>query len=219
MTRAEAYAVLGINPNCSLPEIEKAYIDNFNKLRLQAQYGNLVSVRNNAQQQMAHLKDAWEYLKKHHVQIPVCPAARPQGFNQPPPIPPAQQFNTTARQPRTNPFGTMPLANRHLAASFIIAGSMMLVVILSSISALGGFKTKPTASLRVFSVPWCYVEIDGKKFGESGQPEPFEIIEGRHTIKLKREGYLLTKNFKLRKGQRILVKAHLDKGIINVIQE
>jgi hypothetical protein len=216
MTTAEAYGVLGVNPICNITEIEKTYIKKFNELRLQAQYGNLITVRNTAQQKMAQLKDAFEHLKKQHMQIPARAAAVPQGFPQPFLIPPAQHVNTAARGPGANPRGALPLSNRHVAASFIIAGLMMLVVILFSISASGSFKPKPIASLRVLSVPWCYVAIDGKRLGESGQPEAFKVSEGTHELKLWMNNKVLTRRIELKEGSNVVVKAQFDKGTVNV---
>ena len=82
-----------------------------------------------------------------------------------------------------------------------------------------GSAKKAKEHLRVLSVPWCYVEIDGKPLGPSGQAKPFEVTEGKHTLTFRRNGRILTKKIDVPKGQKILVKATLDKGIINVIQE
>jgi hypothetical protein len=87
------------------------------------------------------------------------------------------------------------------------------------LNSVAGYKRNAVAYLRVISSPWSYVEVDGRQLGISGQPEPFEILTGKHTITLKRDGQVLTKTLKLCKGDRFVIKALLEKGQIDVKPE
>jgi hypothetical protein len=92
----------------------------------------------------------------------------------------------------------------------------MLLVALLSIGASGGSRTKESASLRVLSVPWCNVEINGKSAGPSGQAEPFVVTAGTHRFTFRRGKKSFSEKLQLEPGEQICFKVQFEKGRINV---
>ena len=72
------------------------------------------------------------------------------------------------------------------------------------------------ARLRVLSVPWCHVEIDGRSVGPSGQAEAFELQAGAHQLRLRCENRVLSHRLVLEPAQRVKVWVQFEKGKIHV---
>ena len=215
MTPDVAYKVIGVQKGSSISLIEQAYKCKLQKLHRQMIPGQPLPVRQKAERQVIELKNAWEVLKN----IPQ------QGFKSPQPKKkhlqpqkPAASF--TQKQPTVQPlpvFGRISSRpNLHVAASFAVAAVMMILVVALCYGSLGKSNEAQTAYLRVLAVPWCSVEIDGRKLGSSGQPEPFKVREGSHKLKLSRNNKILTKEIELIRSMQTIVKAQFDKGMINV---
>ena len=77
----------------------------------------------------------------------------------------------------------------------------------------------PMARMRVLSVPWCEVELDGRPFGASGQSAAFEVSEGTHTLVLQRNGKVLTRKITLRAGRQAVVKVDFKGERVYVDQQ
>ena len=218
MTIDQAYRVIGVSRNSTRSQVEQAYKSKLQNLHLQMIPGQPLAVRQRAEQQVAHLKTALEVLQMVAAQAYGHPWANAPTTAQPQPAAgfPQQQ---SGGQGWTQSSTVTPLSNRAVVMSFLIAGFIMLVIILLCFDAFATSKGKKSAQLRVLSVPWCYVEIDGKKLGSSGQPKPFELVEGKHKLNLRRNNKVLTRKIQLTRGSHTVVKAQFEKGRINVSQE
>jgi hypothetical protein len=73
--------------------------------------------------------------------------------------------------------------------------------------------------MRVLSVPWCEVELDGRPLGASGQLAAFEVSEGPHKLVLKRNGKVLTRTIALPAGRQTIVKIDFEGGQVHVDQQ
>ena len=50
-------------------------------------------------------------------------------------------------------------------------------------------KMKGSGRLHVYSYPWADLYLDGAYVGTTPTPTPVSLVEGKHKIMLKREGY------------------------------
>ena len=215
MTPDQAYNVIGVSRNSSRSQIEQAYKSKLNSLQRQMQTGQPLAVREQAKRQVAELVNAWDLLKnaprQGHKQPPVN---RRQPQHKPAPSSARQQSRTRNWSGSSS---TPPLPNRAVVMSFVLAAVMMLAVIF--LCTAGPAASEPTepAQLRVLSYPWCYVTVDGKWLGASGQLEAFEFEEGIHKLTFKRDHESLTRNMRLSAGHVTVMKVQFEKGQIDVI--
>ena len=221
MTLQQAYNILGASSGMALADIERVYRRQCQKLQRQLIPGQPVSLRQVAQKNLAQLTSAWEMVKKTASRT-----TRPKP-TKPTPLP--SRPHRTSRGWKTN---RVPLSNRSLAVSFTIVILMIMVlcfatssdspktvkqasVPLATLTPIPVAKPKP-GFLRVWSAPWCQVELDGQSLGPSGQANPFKITAGRYMLTLKRNQKKLTRAIHITSGQHVLVKVQFDRQIIEV---
>jgi len=227
MTVAQAYRLIGARADIDSVELERIYRARLQKVQRLLVPGHPVAIRQQAQQQVAELAEAWEVLKKHVVRC--CP-------------PPGRRNYSGAR--------TLPPRRLvEMGAGFLIVAAIICVItslcfthapedkarihksvsvdlereisspkpkLVAGHTAAPARVEKPMVRMRVLSVPWCYVEVDGKSLGPSGQAEAFEVREGPHKLRLFRGNKVLTKTIELTKGSHVVVKAQFDKDRIDV---
>ena len=128
-----------------------------------------------------------------------------------------------AGQPRAagpaalNPVFGVP--NPVILASLVLAGIVVLFVVLFSVRSTASDNQDRTAQLRILSVPWSYVEVDGTPLGPSGQVDPFTLKPGEYKLVLYQGGRVLARTICLRENRETIVKAQLEKGQIDVIHK
>jgi hypothetical protein len=248
MTAAQAYQILNVSPGASQREIERAYMDVLRVLQLQLVPGQPVAARQKAQDQIAELKSAFEFLKNMagsggqptwgggYAAPQTPPAAIPQVPPMTmPPIPPAavpymqpltglpvQPVAGFAAQPpgmAPNPFHQGPVASAYswiVPAGFILAAAVMVLVIVICVGSTASLESRRTAKLRVLSVPWSYVQVDGESLGPSGQVDAFALKPGEHEVVLRQGDRVLSQTVHLLENSETVIKAQLEKGQIDV---
>jgi hypothetical protein len=226
MTVAEAYRVMGARADSDSVELERIYRARLQKLQRLLIPGHLVAIRQQAQQQVAELAQAWEVLQKHVVRR--CPPPDRRTYS--------GAGATTWSPPRMVEMGV----------GFLITAAIMCVItslcftqaplnrsMRKSVPAkpkeeIPRVATRPVAPpivetpmarMRVLSVPWCEVELDGRPFGPSGQSAAFEVSEGTHTLVLQRNGMVLTRKITLRAGRQSVVKIDFEGERVYVDQQ
>lgn len=281
MTATQAYQVLGVRPGAGLAEIQQAYRAALQVLQLQLVPGQPATVRQRAQDQIAELKSAFEFLKNlpavgtavpggtqgpsqgtgpavpQFVPIPMpqvsprvatpmppiagfpaqpmpmprvpptAPAQVPPitGFpTQPmpmPPVPPVTAFGVQPPPMPPNPFGPGPTVPSYpwvLPAGFVMAAAVTLVVVILCVNPSFSWGRGKTARLRVLSVPWSQVRVNGEALGPSGQVEPFALKPGVYRLELCQGQKVLSRRIELSENAETLVEAQLEKGQIHVAQ-
>lgn len=204
MTKLEAMQIIGIDTNTSFAEAQQIYEENLQKLRLQMLAGNPSSKRVETERMISRLLTAWEVINKTYST---------SSYQQPA----AQHAQAPQVSPSTTYANTSPSISRQAQiAGILIAVFFMFAVFIICISAYGSYKQRRMAQLRVLSVPWCNVDIDGKSAGQSGQIEAFKVIEGKHYLVFKSKGNLLTKKIKIKRGQNILIKVNFNRRKVDV---
>lgn len=217
MTRNEAYRILGIARTSGSDQIEEAYKTLLSKCQLQLVPGQSLATRQEAQDRIVAIQDAWQVLK-----------------NQTPRNITSHPVNT--QHTRVNYFGWLVL----FRISPRTAGFFVAIVLMGSISLLcmhsSGHTAKANtpnfaasgpvipsnsskAHLMILAVPWCYVEIDDKFVGTSGQSAAFEVSKGIHTLVLRSNGKVLAKTVSLNGGYLTVIKIDFERGLIRVEQE
>jgi len=217
MTTGQAYHILGIRPGASRTEIEQAYTAALRVLQLQLVPGTPLAVRQRAQDQIAALKTAFERVK--NAAVPHVQPPRTGRYRQPQ----VQPVVGSAEQPRAaGPAALHPVfavPNPVILASFVLAGIVVLFVVLFCVRSTASDSENRTAQLRVLSVPWSYVEVDGTPLGPSGQIDPFTLKPGEYKLVLCQGGRVLARTISLRENRETVVKAQLEKGQINVVHK
>lgn len=237
MTAMQAYQLLNVRPGASLAEIEQAYLAALKVLQLQMVPGQPVGLRQKAQSRIAELKSAFEFLK--NTAGAATPPTAASGYAQPAyasggvpqlqpmPMPPAvfpqAQPGTGMPIQPTGPvpagLGMAPAAPSYpwiLPASFALAAAVMLLVVVLCVGPSISLERQKTARLRVLSVPWSYVEVDGKSLGPSGQVDAFALRPGDHEVVLRRGDRVLSRTVHLLENSETVIKAQLEKGQIDV---
>jgi hypothetical protein len=159
---------------------------------------------------------------------PIRPAAIPQvrpfaGFPvQPtalPPVPPVGGFPAQPPAMMPNPFGQGPVASTYpwvLPAGFVLAAVVMLSVIVLCVGSTASLERQKTARLRVLSVPWSHVKVDGKSLGPSGQIDAFALKPGDHEVVLRQGDRVLSQTVHLPEHSETVIKVQLERGHIDV---
>lgn len=216
MTTGQAYHILGVRPGASRTEIEQAHTVALRVLQLQLAPGTPLAVRQRAQDQIAALKTAFERMKKAaaHVQ-----PTRDGRYSQPQ----VQPVAGSTGQPRASgPASLHPVCavpNPVILASFVLAGIVVLFFVLFCVRSTASDGENRTAQLRVLSVPWSYVEVDGTLLGPSGQVAPFTLKPGEYRLVLCQGDRVLARTISLLEDRETVVKAQLEKGQIDVIHK
>jgi hypothetical protein len=158
------------------------------------------------------------------IQPAVAPQAQPfAGFPvQPTVMPPVAGFPVQPPGMMPNPFGQGPTAPSYpwvIPVGFVLAAVVMLLVAVLCIGSTVSQERHKTARLRVLSVPWSYVQVDGKSLGPSGQIDPFALKPGEHEVVLRRGDRVLSRTVHLPEHSETVIKAQLEKGHIDVAQK
>ena len=215
MTIVQACQVLNVKPGINQAELKRIYLDAFKQLQLMLVPGQPVATRQKAQQQMAALKSAFDYL-----QDKVGPSAMPMGAKGA-----TQSKGHSAGRCATHPCSPIPVfpsqgptvpAFRWVrSAGFMLAVAVLLIVILMCV----GSATRGEAYLRIQSVPWSDVKVNGMPLGPSGQAAPFVMKPGKCKLELSRGDKVLVQKIELKASLETIVKAQFDKGEINVVYQ
>ena len=162
---------------------------------------------------------------------PMPPTAMPHvrpvtGFPVPPvampPIPPVAGFPGPPTGTTPSPFGSGPAPPAYgwvIPAGFVLAAAVMLFIILCCVRSNASPDKSGTARLRVLSVPWSQVEVDGQPLGPSGQIGAFALKPGDHKVVLRQGNRVLSQTVHLSEDSETTVKAQLEKGKIDVIHK
>lgn len=224
MTVNQAYSVLGLHPGASRIDIEQAYTASLRILRLQMVPGMPLATRRDAQDQILELNAAFELVKNA-----ARPAAPPKGSRKCPP-PRVQPAGRYAGQPGASsqtagkPVSTVSILM--VAASVVLVGIVVLLVVLFSMrsrapetasrTAVRSTAPSRTARLRVLSVPWSYVEVNGTPLGPSGQADAFTVQPGECQLVLRWSSTAWATTISVRENCETIVQAQLEKGQIHV---
>ncbi len=161
----------------------------------------------------------------------IQPAMAPQGqpfagfAMQPPVMPPVQPVVGFPPRPPAmppNPFGQGPVAPTYpwvIPAGFVLAAVVMLSVVVLCVGSTISLERQKTARLRVLSVPWSHVKVDGRSLGPSGQVDAFALKPGEHEVVLRQGDRVLSQTVHLPEHSETVIKAQLEKGHIDVEQK
>ena len=197
MTTGQAYHILGLRPGAGRMEIERAYAAALGHLQRQLVPGTPLAVRRKAQEKITELTCAYKLLKS--VAAPTVQPPRPVSM----------------------PLGPTPAGPPHswvLPAGFVVAAVVLVAAVL-------GMRPSPspqkegTARLRVLSVPWSYVIVDGQSLGPSGQAKAFILKPGDRKVVLRQGERVLSQTVHLAEDSETVIKAQLEKGYIDVAQK
>lgn len=228
MTVDRAYSVLGLRPGAARIQVEQAYTASLRRLQLQMVPGMPLATRRHAQDQIIELAAAFE-LVKNATTTPAAASARrrplpktkPPGRYAGPPRP--------AGPPASQPVFTVP---RLVVAAGVAVGIVLLLIVLFSarskapetVSETAVYTSaleapSGTARLRVLSVPWSYVEVDGTALGPSGQADAFTIEPGECRLVLRQGDRVFPVTISVPEDCETIVHAQLEKGQIHVSQK
>jgi hypothetical protein len=226
MTVDQAYHVVGARTDSDSVELERLYRIRLQKLQRLLIPGHPMAIRQQAQQQISELAEAWELLQKHVVRS--SPPRNHRHYS--------GASDTAWSLPRMVEMGT----------GFVIVAAIMCVITLlcftqASLSrsmnkgttaelgkntlhvtnhpSVTPIVQTPMAMMRVLSAPWCEVELDGRPLGASGQLAAFEVSGGTHTLAMRRNSKVLTRQITLRAGQQTVVKIDFEGGQVYVDQQ
>jgi len=205
MSEFEARQIIGISDSAGFAEARQAYEDMLQKLRVNMLPGNPMAKRVEAERKISQLITAWEVLKKTYSA---------GGYPQP-----AAQYT---QAPTTMPpavFGSSSIPGQVQIAGIAIAVLFMFIILITCMYSCRSYKQSRMAQLRVLSAPWCYVEIDGKSVGQSGQVDAFKIIEGTHRLTFKSNGRVQTESIKIKRGQSFIAKVNFARSVVYVSSE
>jgi hypothetical protein len=197
MTTGQAYHILGVRPGASRTDIERAYAAALGRLQRQLVPGTPLAERQKAPKKMAELDCAYQLLKSV-----AAPTVQPTG-------------------PVSMPSGPTPAGPPHLwvlPAGFAVAAVVLVAVVFGMRPSPAPQEPK-TARLRVLSVPWSYVTVDGQSLGPSGQVEAFILKPGDRTVVLRHGDRVLSQTVHLAEDSETIIKAQLEKGYIDVAQK
>lgn len=215
MNIGQAYRIIGITNGASLQQVEQAYKACRKKLQLQLRSCMSPQDRRFIEQQIQLLTEAWDFVCNHAS----AQGAKTQQQASPSPLPlPISPPLSVSPPPASTGSAGFAAAYQKYALIFClsIAAFFILLVCIICFTSTASFTSGNYCQLRVLSVPWCYVEINGKAMGTSGQPKAFKLTKGIHTIMLQRNGKILTKDINLIRGDTAVMKVQFDRGHINV---
>lgn len=226
MTIGEAYRVVGARTDSDSVELEWIYRARLQKLQRLLIPGHPVAIRQQAQQQVAELAQAWEVLQKHVVRCYPPPDRRTySGVGAATWLPPRMVemgvgflIMAAIMCVITSLCFTQVPLNRSMRKS-APAEPKKEILRVATHPVVPPIVETPMARMRVLSVPWCEVELDGRPFGASGQSAAFEVSEGTHTLVLQRNGKVLTEKIILRAGRQAVVKVNFEGGRVHVDQQ
>jgi hypothetical protein len=196
MTIGQAYRILGLGPGAGQAEIAQAHAAALRALQLQLVPGTPLAVRQRAQDQIVELHNAYELLK-----TTAASTVQPTG---------------PVSMPGSAPTG--PFCLWALPAGLVLAAIVLVVALLGTRPSTPPQRQK-TARLRVLSVPWSEVTVDGKSLGPSGQVEAFLLKPGDHKIVLRQGDRVLSQTVHLPGNSETIIKAQFEKGQIDVVRK
>jgi hypothetical protein len=216
MTAQQAYQILGVRPGAGWAAVTQAYTTALQAAQRQLVPGKSLAVRQKAEDQIAALKTAFEFLQ--NTAGPSGSAA-PSREYAPPPRPSTSTFRAPpGRGGPAVPISVPAIPNPAVLAGFALAAAVVLFIALACLRATGPDhkKENKTAHLRILSVPWSYVTVDGQPLGPSGQANAFVLSPGEHKLVLCQGQTTLTKTISLPHDGETIVRVQLEKGQIDV---
>jgi hypothetical protein len=139
-----------------------------------------------------------------------------------PAVPPMAGFPAQPPAMTPNPFGQGPTGPTYpwvIPAGFVLAAVAMLLIIVLCVGSTIALEGQKTARLRVLSVPWAQVKVDGRSLGPSGQIDAFAVKPGEHEVVLRQGNRVLSRTVQLPEHSETVLKAQLEKGQIDVAQK
>ena len=220
MTLDEAYSVLGISRHSAFGDAEQAYKDCLKQLQLKLGVCTNRPDRQLTQEMIKQLMEAWRMIRGHAApNNPAPPAANPK-TSAPQTRVPRPYPNTNRHSTNTNASAsTTKVSPQSVFIALAATAFLMFLVIILCRYSYSDYKARSTATLRVISVPWCEVELDGEKLGDSGQPKAFEVVQGKHKLTFRKGDKTLMKDIRLYKNKLTVVKVQFSKGEVNVDQQ
>jgi len=218
MTIIQAYTIIGVTKNDDMAKIEMAYRQKLKKLQLQLTTGQSLPIRQRALHQIEQLSSAMEVIQNNPPQPNTPQSARSQRRDR-------SQNNANSKQTQDtwrelfDLFGVNQSPSPKEFVGAILIFMTIMGILFMCLNASSSHTQDKPALLRVISVPWCHVELDGESLGTSGQAKAFELSEGKYCLTFRNNNETLTKTIKLYNGRQALVKVQFEKGYINVDYE
>ena len=224
----EAYSALGLRPGAGQVEVEQAYAASLRRLQLQMVPGMPLATRRRAQDQILKLAAAFEQVK-NATTTPASSARRR-------PVPktkPAGRYAGAPRpasQPALRPvFTVRRLVVAVGAVAVVVVAIVVLRVVLSPVHSMTPATASETtiratapaarskaARLRVLSVPWSYVEVNGRPLGPSGQVNAFIVQPGDCQLVLRQGDRVFPVTVAVQENCETTVYVQLEKGQFHV---
>ena len=220
MTLDEAYTVLGVSRYSALADIQQAYQSCLKQLQLRLSTCTSPLDRQKVQNMIKQLVEALGVIQKNAAQNnPVPPITNQKTSAPQTSIPrPRSGTNRHPKNTHTSP-STTQVSGQNAIIPLGIATFLMLLVAILCTSSYSNYKAKSMGMLRVISVPWCEVELDGKSLGPSGQQKAFIVVKGNHKLVLRKGDRTLIKRIRLDKDKLTIVNVQFKQGHIYVKQQ
>jgi hypothetical protein len=101
----------------------------------------------------------------------------------------------------------------HRFVAYLVFFFIIFIIPLFLMGFLSSYLSLNTAQLRVLTVPWSHVSIDGKRVGISGESEPFNLSPGRHKLYLQTDtGKEITKEIFVKPRTESVLKINFKTG-------
>lgn len=192
MDLQQAMTILGIDQTADLEQVKRVYITLINNAKSKT-VGKNHNRRKQYEQQITEITTAFEIVKKHLE-------------NSSQPLPTAAQ-------------NVITYDKNVIAMAFVLIVLVFSVLVPMLIGNSIRKRIYDQSDVRVISVPWCDVYIDGEYAGKSGRPQPFKISTGKHRFVFKRGPEALVKKIKTKKDVEMVIFVNIKRKRIDVREQ
>ena len=213
MTLNEAYNLLGVSRHAAFADIQQAYQSRLKQFQLKLSACTNPSDRQIAQDKIKQLTETMVVIQKNMPQSSTIPPITNQNTTVPQTKIPRPHFKTNQHSTSAS---TTKISAQSVIISLGIAAFLMLLMAILCTCSYSDYKARSMGMLRVISVPWCEVELDGKSLGPSGQPKAFKVVKGNHKLVLRKGDKTLVKRIRLDKDKLTVVNVQFKQGQIYV---
>ena len=217
MTLDQAYKVLGVGRHTAFADIQQAYQSRLKQLQLKLSACTSPSDRKIAQDLIKQLVEAWTIIQKNTPQNNIVPPIASPKTSAPQTKIPLPRPKTSRHSNNTHTSAsTTNVSTKSVVIALAIAAFLMLMVITLCTCSYSDYKARSMGMLRVISIPWCEVELDGKSLGPSGQVGAFNVVKGKHKLVLRKGDKTLIKQIQTEKDKLTTVTVQFKQGDIYV---